>query len=345
MTLEFGIFDHLDRPGPDLAAHYADRLELVAAADAAGFYGYHVAEHHGTPIGTAPSPGVWLAAVAARTARLRFGPLVYLLPFYNPLRLVEEICMLDNIGQGRFMLGVGRGVSPFEGGFFGIDNAESPYRFAEALEAVLGGLTSDRFVHRGEFYKINNVPMELKPYRKPYPPLWYGLGSERSVGLPARHGMNVVMLGPTERLGHVAARYREAWEAEAGAPWRANSPVKAPMIGASRHLVIAKTDDEAIRLARPAYARWYRSLTQLSTSHGFRQLTSIGDFDEARRVGVVLCDSARTVHAELERQVKEMRVNYLVFQLSFGDLGLAAARHSLDAVAADIMPALAKASV
>ncbi len=226
MTLEFGIFDHLDRPGPDLAAHYADRLALVAAADAAGFYGYHVAEHHGTPIGMAPSPGVWLSAVAARTTRLRFGPLVYLLPFYNPLRLVEEICMLDNLSGGRFQLGVGRGVSPFEGGFFGIDNAESPYRFAEALEAVLKGLTSERLVHRGEFYKINNVPMELKPHQKPHPPLWYGLGSERSVGLPARHGMNVVMLGPTDRLGRVAARYRAAWDEHAGAPERADCPVK-----------------------------------------------------------------------------------------------------------------------
>ncbi len=345
MTFSFGIFDHLDRPGPDLAAHYADRLALVAAADAAGFYGYHVAEHHGTPIGMAPSPGVWLSAVAARTTRLRFGPLVYLLPFYNPLRLVEEICMLDNLSSGRFMLGVGRGISPFEGGFFGIDNAESPFRFAEALEAVRKGLATDRLVHRGEFYKINGVPMELRPLQRPHPPMWYGLGSERSVGTPARYGMNVVMLGPTDHLRKVAARYREAWDEESGAPERADCPVASPLIGASRHLVIAETDAEAERLARPAYDRWYRSLTQLSSSNGFRQITSIGDFDEARQLGVVVTGTPDTVRDQLEKQVEIMGVNYLVFQLAFGDLGLGPARRTLDAVAAEIMPAFAKVTV
>jgi alkanesulfonate monooxygenase SsuD/methylene tetrahydromethanopterin reductase-like flavin-dependent oxidoreductase (luciferase family) len=293
----------------------------------------------------APSPGVYLAAVAARTTRLRFGPLVYLLPFYNPLRLVEEICMLDNLSRGRFQLGVGRGVSPYEGGFFGIDTAESPFRFVEALDVVLEGLTTDRLVHRGEFYKINDVPMELKPFQQPHPPLWYGLGSERSTGIPARYGMNVVMLGPTDHLRKVAARYREAWDEQAGTPGRTNGPVRAPLIGASRHLVIAETDAEAERLARPAYDRWYRSLTQLSTGFGYRQLTSIGDFDEARRVGVVLAGSAASVRAELERQVEVMGVNYLVFQLAFGDLGLGPARRTLDAVASEIMPALARASV
>ena len=100
---------------------YADRLRLVEAYDRAGFYGYHVAEHHATPLGVAPSPGVWLAAVAQRTKRLRFGPLVYLLPLYHPLKLLEEICMLDQMSGGRMLLGVGRGISPIELRYYGID--------------------------------------------------------------------------------------------------------------------------------------------------------------------------------------------------------------------------------
>jgi alkanesulfonate monooxygenase SsuD/methylene tetrahydromethanopterin reductase-like flavin-dependent oxidoreductase (luciferase family) len=72
--MEFGIFDHLDRCGASLADYYEDRLKIAEAYDRAGFYAYHLAEHHSTPLGLAPSPSVFLAAVAQRTHTLRFGP-------------------------------------------------------------------------------------------------------------------------------------------------------------------------------------------------------------------------------------------------------------------------------
>src|SRR5215467_13317923 len=93
----FGMFDHVDRSDEPIGALYEHRLKLVEAAEAAGFRTYHVAEHHATRLGMAPSPSIFLAAVAQRTRRIRFGPLVYLLPLYTPLRLVEEIAMLDQM--------------------------------------------------------------------------------------------------------------------------------------------------------------------------------------------------------------------------------------------------------
>src|SRR6201989_3672864 len=102
--MKFGVFDHMDDAGGPLAKLYADRLELIEAYDRSGIYGYHLAEHHSTPLGCAASPGLLLAALTQRTTSLRFGPLVYLLPFYHPLRLIEEICMLDQMSGGRFPL-------------------------------------------------------------------------------------------------------------------------------------------------------------------------------------------------------------------------------------------------
>ena len=110
--MKFGIFEHMDDSGIPVGLHFKNRLSLIEAYDRYGFYAYHLAEHHGTPLGLAPSPGLFLAAVAQRTKRLRFGPLVYSLPLYHPIRLIEEICMLDQMSGGRFELGVGRGVSP-----------------------------------------------------------------------------------------------------------------------------------------------------------------------------------------------------------------------------------------
>ena len=84
--MKFGVFDHMDRNGPDLGQLYQSRLALAEAYDRAGFYAYHVAEHHGTPLGLSPSPSVLPSAVAQRTERLRFGPMVYVLSTYHPLR-------------------------------------------------------------------------------------------------------------------------------------------------------------------------------------------------------------------------------------------------------------------
>ena len=109
--MEFGVFDHLDRSPLPLADYYEARLAVVEAIDRAGFYAYHLAEHHSTPIGMAPSPSVFLSAVAQRTKSLRFGPMIYALPLYHPLRMIEEICMLDQMSGGRLDVGFGRGAS------------------------------------------------------------------------------------------------------------------------------------------------------------------------------------------------------------------------------------------
>jgi alkanesulfonate monooxygenase SsuD/methylene tetrahydromethanopterin reductase-like flavin-dependent oxidoreductase (luciferase family) len=138
--VQFGIFDWIDRnqlPLPDL---YEQRLQCLKYADEAGFYCYHLAEHQATPLGMAPSPGVFLAAATQRTRHIRLGPLVYLLPLYNPLRLAQEICMLDNMSRGRLELGVGRGVSPYELAFYQVTPQQARAMFREALDILLSAL-------------------------------------------------------------------------------------------------------------------------------------------------------------------------------------------------------------
>ena len=107
--MKFGVFDHIEMGDRTMAAAFRERIEFVKAADEAGFWGYHVAEHHASPLNTVPVPGVWLGAVAQATKRIHMGPLTYLLPLYSPLRLAEEICILDHLSNGRMEVGVGRG--------------------------------------------------------------------------------------------------------------------------------------------------------------------------------------------------------------------------------------------
>src|SRR5256885_5920006 len=169
--MKFGVFDHLDRNDLPLRDYYESRLKIAEAYDQHGFYAYHIAEHHATPLGMAPSPSVFLAAVAQRTKKLRFGPLVYTVILYHPLRLIDEICMLDQMSGGRLELGVGRGISPYEVGYYGVDPATGPERFAEALDVILKGLTQKRLDHAGKYFTFKDVPMEMQPVQSPHPPL------------------------------------------------------------------------------------------------------------------------------------------------------------------------------
>jgi len=175
IKMKFGLFEHMDDSGVPLGQQFESRLSLLEACDRYGFYAYHLAEHHGTPLGLAPSPGLFLAAVAQRTRRLRLGPLAYSLPLYHPIRLIEEICMLDQMSGGRLELGVGRGVSPFEVGFYGVNPADGSRQFPEALRVIKQGLTTEELTFSGEFYNFKKVPMVLKPVQRPHPPLWYGV--------------------------------------------------------------------------------------------------------------------------------------------------------------------------
>ena len=196
MSLAFGVFDHLDASGAPLRDFYEDRLKLVELYDRLGFYCYHVAEHHSTPLGMAPSPSVFLSAVAQRTKKLNFGPLVYTLPLYHPIRLIEEICMLDQMSGGRFQFGTGRGISPIETRYYGVDPDNSSKMMIEAFEVLMRGLQNRTLDYEGEFYNFKNVPMEVAPLQKPHPPLWYGATLPQSAERPAATGMSIVTNAP-----------------------------------------------------------------------------------------------------------------------------------------------------
>ena len=156
--MKFGVFDHVDRGSSSLAELYESRLKLAEIYDRSGFYAYHIAEHHATPLGMASSPGVLLAAVAQRTTRLRFGPLVYILTLSHPLRILEEICMLDQMSNGRLELGVGRGVSPYEVGYFGVD----PQTIIQDLHRGLSDHPAGPAIPRDQFRR-RSIQVEERP--------------------------------------------------------------------------------------------------------------------------------------------------------------------------------------
>jgi alkanesulfonate monooxygenase SsuD/methylene tetrahydromethanopterin reductase-like flavin-dependent oxidoreductase (luciferase family) len=337
--IKFGVFDHIERRNDSLERLYQGRLELLREYDAAGFFCYHVAEHHATPLGMAPSPGIFLAAAAQCTRQIHLGPLVYLLPLYNPLRLVSEICMLDHLSNGRFEIGVGRGVSPFELAYYGIPFMDSREIFEEALEVIVAGLRNERLTHRGEHYRFDGVPMELGSKQRPNPPFWYGVSTQESLMTAARRGMNMVTLGPNTMVKELGARYREEVARHKGGPGDLNPQVTTPMVGAIRHIYVAGDEREIEQIAAPAYRAYYNNITKLWLD--FRTIPAVGFTPELARAcqaEVAYAGTAERISDELGRFFETSDCNYLMLSFAWGGLEQEAAHRSLERFVTRIMP-------
>ena len=333
--MEFGVFDHLDASGQPLADYYETRLKTIAAYDRLGFFGYHVAEHHATPLGMAPSPSVFMAAIAQRTQRLRFGPMVYALPLYHPLRMIEEICMLDQMSGGRLEMGFGRGASPIELEYFGQNPDDAQAIYNEALELIVKGLTEKSLTYHGKFFNFDDVPMALDTFQTPYPPIWYGVHAPESAARAAKRGLHAIELDNPRDTKIAYDRFRAAWK-------EAHGERPLPLMGLGRFIVVAPTDAEAVAIVRRAYPVWEKNFSFL---RNLRNRTSIHPrpptYDELEKVGQGIAGSPATVTAFLREQLVYTGSNYLVGQYAFGDLTQAETLRSLELFKNEVMPELA----
>ncbi|HEY1504538.1 MAG TPA: LLM class flavin-dependent oxidoreductase [Stellaceae bacterium] len=334
--MKIGVFDHFDADGGSLAALYEWRLKLVEAYDRIGIDIYHLAEHHSTPLGMAPSPSVFLSAVAQRTKWLRFGPMVYTLSLHHPLRVMEEICMLDQMSGGRIELGVGRGISPLESSFYGVDPKQSRDIYVEVLDILLKAFQTQSLDHEGKFYRFKDTPIVIAPLQKPYPPLWYGVLAPEGADWPARQAMNIATNALVPATREITDRYRVQWRT-AG-----RDPAKLPLLGMSRHIVIAETDSEALATARRCYARWYESFTHLWRLHGVAPISAAypDTVEGSMEIGMSFVGAPATVRAKLGEAIEATGVNYLMLRFAFGDMNLAEALRSVELFAREVRPAL-----
>ena len=337
--LKFGFFDHGDYNGKPLGEQLEDRLKLIGLLEAEGYDVYHVAEHHSTPLGTISCPSVFLAAVAERTKRIRFGPLVYVLPLHHPLRLYEEICLLDHLSGGRLELGVGKGGALFEHHRYGmdVDVATAQAMYHEAFSVLMEACANEVLNFEGRFFKFNDYLVRAKPLQRPHPPIWYGAASVEGLDWAVPRAVNVVLLGPTSRATDISHRYRRDWVA-AGRAAR-----DLPRIGILRHIVVGETDGAAQRIAGEAYQPWRESMEFLWQRCGVAfplRAAYPQRFDELQDIGHGIAGSPTTVRTYVENLVRDTGVNYIACQMVFGSMPLDAAARSIQLFAREVVPRL-----
>lgn len=197
-------------PLPDL---YRDHVEEAVLAEELGFDCVWVSEHHFSPDCWNPSPFTFLAAVAARTQRVRIGTYVLLLPLHNPIRVAEDVAVLDNISGGRVDLGVGVGSSPEEFRSFGIPIENRLGRTFEALRVIERCFAGEKFSYAGKHYNFPDIHLTTRPVQRPGPPFLVAAMGEQSVAWTARRGY-----GMAAGAGRGHDRYLEALRANGHDP-------------------------------------------------------------------------------------------------------------------------------
>jgi alkanesulfonate monooxygenase SsuD/methylene tetrahydromethanopterin reductase-like flavin-dependent oxidoreductase (luciferase family) len=342
VTFEFGIFDSFDLGDSTPGEIIASRLEFAVAAEAAGISHYHVTEHHGTPLSVCPSPALFLAALSQRTSTLRMGALVFVLPAYEPLRLAEEIAILDQLTRGRLDVGVGSGVSPYELAYFGVDAGEARDRYAETLAVVLQALETGRMTHRGKLLRDYDVELSVGPVQRPHPPLWYASSNTRSATWAAASNVNFVGRWNGGEFAAAAESYWRTWrqsypQADGLAP-------EPPRVGVAANVFIGASDGAAVERYRQASEVYFRQLLMLWHRHDNHHFDFMADVDAGLARGTALAGTAETVRDLLVEQVRQAPVNYFEATLAFGDLASAEARDSLAAFAETVMPAVRAAA-
>lgn len=184
----------LDGEGPELYGKWIDQVEL---ADELGFHCAWFTEHHfGMLGGMLPSPQLLTAALAHRTKRIRFGSAVSLLSVHNPLRIAEDMAVLDILTNGRIEVGAGRGMAQTNYAAFGTDPATAQERFEEALDIVIKGWTQEQFRWEGRFFNWTKpLTVRPRPIQKPHPPVWLPVSHDPEHGREmGRRGFNLMMI-------------------------------------------------------------------------------------------------------------------------------------------------------
>ncbi len=373
--MKFGIFDHIERrTDVDLARQYEDRLRLMERADAGGIYSYHVAQHHHSPLCIAPNQSVFLASAAQRTRRLRFGPLVFVLPLHHPIRLIEEVCMVDQLSDGRLDLGVGPGTGGgTELAMWGENPDDNAERFEETLDILRTGLQSEYLTYHGKFLDVQDLWMALRPSQVPHPPLWWAGGPESA----ARRAANFIANGSIAQIATVTKLYREMWEtARADDAPNVHRPAD-PLYGGTRRILICGSEDEARERGIAAYHSYLSHFAKPSPSGEDARDGAAGAFnavvresawfrqqqtaaqpasrpnsvltmritpEQAIDAEALLVGTVESVGRYVERYVEESGANYFVGSFQWGDLTHDEASRSLGLFTEQIVPRFAGAT-
>ena len=346
--MRFGTFHLIG--APDMAPaerRVRETLEQIALADELGLDYAWIAEHHFSNYGLSVNPLLLIAHAAATARRIRFGQAVIVTPFWDPIRLAEDIALTDLLTQGRLDVGVGRGYQHVEFRGLDIPIEESRSRFVEQLELMKQAWTGTDFTFEGRHYRVPSpITVLPRPLQSPHPPIWVAAQSFSSLDWAVEHGYGVLMTGgssnPPEELAEWCRHYARRWVA-------GGRDTRDIRLGMLRFVYVTETDEQA----RPAVwqTRWQRRVAAHLRQGDERISAGVndpypfeGDLDDDAWWDRILYGTPERCIAQLRRDV-EMGVTDHLGWFDVGGLPADEVQRSMRLFAREVMPALAEAGV
>jgi alkanesulfonate monooxygenase SsuD/methylene tetrahydromethanopterin reductase-like flavin-dependent oxidoreductase (luciferase family) len=275
--MDFGIWDQYritELQRHSLAADlYDEHIRLVQIAEVVGFDHYYIIEHQSSYIGTIGSPSVLLTAIARETSKIRLGAMIWQLPFHNPLRLAQEVSMLDHLSHGRVEFGTGIGVHEHEFIRWGLDFYQRRQMTEEALDIIKMAWTQDSVTYEGKYWKFDEAIALPRPLQQPHPPIWSAVHSADSLDFAAKNNYDIATNIDTdivvaEKFDYFRSKRREFGYVD-----------PAPRTFLMRNIHVAETDELARQQAEPHLLVDYR------LGREFTENTRIGFGSHARGAG------------------------------------------------------------
>jgi alkanesulfonate monooxygenase SsuD/methylene tetrahydromethanopterin reductase-like flavin-dependent oxidoreductase (luciferase family) len=350
--MRFGTFYFFQAPPGHWHADIIQReLDQIVWSEELGFDEIWLTEHHFIDYGLSVDPLALAAAAASRTRRLRVGLAAAILPFHDPIRLAEQVALVDIISSGRLDVGVGRGNRPAEFTGYRVPQVESRERFDEAVEIMVRAWTEERFVFDGRFFKIPEVRVIPKPLQRPHPPLYQVCVSPDGIENTALRGwpmLNSLLYGGVDQLVANRDRYTGTLR-KAG---RAESEIASLLArwGVSRHIYVAPTDAQAFADTREAEL-WYQEAfrrflipDRVEDAHpslqpAFRAMAErLSTVTWEGLVAETLAFGSPDTVARHMARMREIGVGHVMCWMNFGGLAQDKVRRSMELFAREVMP-------
>ena len=321
--MKFGVLQFFSWPGRrvPLATVYERAFQRREIMDKTGYDAVWLAEHHFSTYSVCPLVHLMGTHIAARTENLRVGTAVSLASFYHPLRLAEEVALLDNISGGRVNWGAGRGFDATEHKIFGVEPKESYPRFREAVDIVLKAWGDDKLNHQGEFWQFEDVEVLPKPLQDPIP-VWLAATSLEALEWTAQRGHSI-MMDPHATHPEIAKKrtfYKEALEG-------AGYSMAGRDIPMARTLAMGATQKEAEDVGRAGaefmFGSYLRKKENIrSTAAGAQKTVQVEALDQSLRDNddpvaryineIAICGTPEKVIADIEEMQETLPLEYLM---------------------------------
>jgi luciferase family oxidoreductase group 1 len=347
--MKFGMLHLFENPaGRSEQQVLKEEIDLMRRAEDLGFDSVWASEHHFSEYGFCASPALTLAAVAPQTRSIRLGTGVTVLPFNHPVRIAEEIALLDLISDGRVDFGVGRGFQPIEYRGFHVDQSQSHEIFDEALDIVLQAWAEQRVDYPGKHFRFEVEHVTPRPLQKPHPPVWVAAVSGDSFGAAGKRGFNL-LCAPTFGFYGAAAtrmikRYRDGLRL-------APNPTVPRDIGVLCMVFCGETEEQARRDFTGPVLWTYRTLAKyiapppgqhVAPSYEiYEQLRSICasiNWDELKEAGAVVCGDPDSCIAQIAALKERFGATQLLCWTRMGGLEGPKVTHSMELMSKHVIP-------